>query len=192
MRVTPSPVRRERFEGQLADRMRYLAAAAQHPALRGPHMSLGRGAHLMLSRDAVLAVQPGFRARRDLTLIVQGTLRIGVAMFCNRGVLLASMHSLTIGDRVRLGERVSIIDSNHVIEPLDDFQARFREYEVAPITIGDRVLIGATSVVLAGATIGTDTVIAAGSIVRGEIAPGTLAAGVPAVEKRTLRETSAG
>jgi acetyltransferase-like isoleucine patch superfamily enzyme len=175
------PVLDKHIEG-----LRYLAACARHPALRGTRMRLGRGAQLMLAKDARLDVAPGFSVRRDLTLVVQGSLRVGQSMFCNRGVLLAAMHQITIGDWVRLGERVSVIDANHVIEPLADADARFRDYTVAPVTIGDRVLVGANCVVLPGATIGDDAVIAAGSVVRGEIPAGALAAGVPAVVKRSL------
>jgi acetyltransferase-like isoleucine patch superfamily enzyme len=184
-RLTPPAVKPQLLEKHI-EGLRYLAASARHPALRGTRMRLGRGAQLMLAKDARLDVAPGFSVRRDLTLVVQGSLRIGQSMFCNRGVLLAAMHQITIGDWVRLGERVSIMDANHVIEPLTDADGRFREYTVAPVTIGNRVLIGANCVVLPGATIGDDAVIAAGSVVRGEIPAGALAAGVPAVVKRSL------
>jgi maltose O-acetyltransferase len=141
----------------------------------------------MVAPGARVDIGPGFVARRDLTLTVQGRLHIGRGMFCNRGVMLAAMHDVAIGDDVRLGERVSVIDHNHVIEPLDDLAARFDAYEAAPIVIGDRVLIGANSVVLAGSRIGDDTVVGAGSVVRGDIPAGVLAAGAPATVKRPLR-----
>ncbi len=186
MRARPAAVTQPLFN-ETRDRLLYLYAAARNPALRGTRMRLGRGAHLLLAPEAELDVAPGFRARRDLTLVVQGRLRIGAGMFANRGVLLAAMHSVEIGARVRLGERVSVIDSNHVIEPLSDLDARMNEYEVAPISIGDGVLLGANSVVLAGARIGEESVIGAGSVVRGSIPAGVLAAGMPAVVKRELR-----
>ena len=166
---------------------RYGVASLRHPALRGNRMRLGRGAELMLAPSAEIDIDQGFRARRDLTLVVQGKLSIGSSMFCNRSVLIAAMHRITIGSDVRAAERVSILDHNHVIEPLDDLRHRFDSYTVAPVTIGDRVLISANCVVLAGATIGDDSVVAAGSVVRGEIPPGVLAAGAPAVVKRELR-----
>jgi acetyltransferase-like isoleucine patch superfamily enzyme len=149
-------------------------------------MRIGPGAHLEIGPTARMIIGPGFYARRDFTLYVQGTLEVGPGLFCNRGVVLGAADHVKIGEAVRIGERCSILDGNHVIEPLSDVRARFEDYEMAPITIGDRVLISANSVILPGADIGSDSVIAAGAVVRGTIPPGVLAAGAPAVVKRTL------
>jgi acetyltransferase-like isoleucine patch superfamily enzyme len=165
--------------------------AVRHPGLRAaPDLSLSSGTVVQISPGAEIEIGAGFVARRDLTLSVQGRLSIGTGMFCNRGAMLAAMRQVTIGDDVRLGERVSIIDHNHVIEPLDDVAARFSAYETAPIVIGDRVLISANSVILAGSRIGDDAVIGAGSVVRGEIPGGVLAVGAPARVKRALTRTA--
>jgi acetyltransferase-like isoleucine patch superfamily enzyme len=168
---------------------RVLAAwtALRHPALRGGRARLARGAQILIGPAADVSLGDGFVARRDLTLTVNGVLRVGRNLFVNRGVMIAAMHQVWIGDDVRLGERVSIIDHNHVTEPLSDMAGRFADYEAAPVVIGDRVLISANCVVLAGARIGDDAVIAAGSVVRGEIPAGVLAAGAPATVKRPLR-----
>ncbi len=185
MRIVP-PALEDSIPARAVARLRSHWVSARHPALRGTRLRLAPATQILISPTARIHIGPGFVARRDLTLSVQGTLRIGRGMFCNRGVMLAAMHEVTIGDDVRLGERVSIIDHNHVIEPLDDLEARFSGYEAAPIEVGDRVLISANCVVLAGASIGEDSVIAAGSVVRGEIPAGVLAAGAPASVKREL------
>lgn len=56
----------------------------------------------------------------------------------------------------------------------------------APIHIGDRVWCGVNVTILAGVSIGDDVVIAAGSVVVSDIPSNSLAAGVPAVVKKTL------
>jgi acetyltransferase-like isoleucine patch superfamily enzyme len=170
------------------DILRYAYASLRHRPLRGTGMRLGAGVHLEISDQATVHVGRGFKARRDLTLVVLGTLEIGAQMFCNRGVVLAAADRIHIGDQVRVGERSSIIDHNHVVEPLRDIEARMQSYETAPITIGDRVLIGANCTILAGSEIGEDAVIAAGAVVRGPIPPRVIAAGVPATVKRSLRD----
>jgi acetyltransferase-like isoleucine patch superfamily enzyme len=187
MRRRLPPAKQPLLDRQI-DIVRYAYASMRHPPMRGARMRLGAGAHLLISDQASMRVAPGFKARRDLTLVVLGTLEIGADMFCNRGVLLAVADRIQIGNRVRIGERSSIIDHNHVLEPLGDTEARFNDYETAPITIGDRVLISANCSILAGSEIGDDSVIAAGSVVRGIIPPGVIAAGVPAIVKRPLRE----
>ena len=60
---------------------------------------------------------------------------------------------------------------------------------MSPVSIGDRVWLGANVVVLSGVSIGDDTVVAANSVVASSLPPGVLAAGAPAQVKRALRET---
>ena len=58
-----------------------------------------------------------------------------------------------------------------------------REHDVvdrSPVTIGDRVFIGAGAVVNMGVTIGDEAVVAAGAVVTRDVAPRTIVAGVPA------------
>lgn len=187
MPLTPPPLT-EPIWARLMVRARGQWVTMRHPALRRlSGLALAGGAAVQVAPGAAVEIGPGFVARRDLTLTVQGRLNVGRGMFCNRGVMLAAMREVVIGDDVRLGERVSVIDHNHVIEPLNDLAERFGAYEAAPIVIGDRVLVGANSVILAGSRIGEDTVIGAGSVVRGEIPPGVLAVGAPATVKRALR-----
>ena len=50
----------------------------------------------------------------------------------------------------------------------------------APIHIGKNVWIGANATILAGVTIGDDTVIAAGAVVTKDVPGNTVAGGVPA------------
>jgi maltose O-acetyltransferase len=57
---------------------------------------------------------------------------------------------------------------------------------VAPVRIGSRVFIGAHAIVLPGVTIGDDAIVGAGSVVRHDVAPGTVVAGNPA---RVLGDT---
>lgn len=49
-----------------------------------------------------------------------------------------------------------------------------------PIEIGDHVWIGRMTTILKGSTIGSDSIIGAGSVVRGTIPPNVIAAGSPA------------
>jgi acetyltransferase-like isoleucine patch superfamily enzyme len=55
---------------------------------------------------------------------------------------------------------------------------------IVPVAIGDNVWIGAKAIILKGVTIGDGAVVAAGSVVTKDVAPGVLVAGNPA---RTLK-----
>jgi acetyltransferase-like isoleucine patch superfamily enzyme len=58
-----------------------------------------------------------------------------------------------------------------------------RDHDVvdrSPVTIGDRVFVGAGAVITMGVTIGDESVVAAGAVVTRDVAARTIVAGVPA------------
>lgn len=57
---------------------------------------------------------------------------------------------------------------------------RWNEIERAPVTIGDRVFIGANAVVMMGVTIGDEAVVGAGAVVTSDVPARTVVAGSPA------------
>jgi acetyltransferase-like isoleucine patch superfamily enzyme len=120
-----------------------------------------------------------FRLRQHITVRKNAELKIGDYSFLNDGVNLCATGSIVIGHHAKIGDMTFIYDTDfHQISP--DLPTRH-----APVFIGGNVWIGANSMVLPGAMIGDHTVIAAGSIVTGEIPPKSLAAGSPA---RVLRK----
>ena len=58
--------------------------------------------------------------------------------------------------------------------------------EVKPVTIGEHVWIGYGVIILPGVTIGSNTIIGAGSVVTKDIPSGVVAAGNPCVVKKIL------
>jgi acetyltransferase-like isoleucine patch superfamily enzyme len=93
---------------------------------------------------------------------------------------------------IRIGDHVTITGGVRFITH-DGGVWIFREEHpdidvVAPIVIGNNVFVGVNSILMPGARIGDNSVIGAGSVVKGEIAPDTIAAGVPARPLRTRSE----
>lgn len=86
---------------------------------------------------------------------------------------------LTIGNNVKIGGGVLIIDTD--CHSIDWKVRRNRDNQVcsAPITIEDDVWIGAQCVILKGVTIGARSIIGAGSVVTKSISPDCIAAGNP-------------
>jgi len=61
-------------------------------------------------------------------------------------------------------------------------------YLYGRIQVGDNCFLGAHSILLPGAKVGTGSVIGSGSIVTGEIPPGVVAIGAPAKPVKTVEE----
>jgi len=106
-------------------------------------------------------------------------LRIGDRCVIGRGSHVVAHHSLVIGDDVFTGPYVYITDQNHGYA--DPEVPIGRQMPVnAAVRIGSGSWLGAGAVVLPGACIGRNVVIAAGSVVRGTVPDRCVAAGVPA------------
>ena len=106
-------------------------------------------------------------------------LRIGDRCVIGRGSHLVAHHSLVIGDDVFTGPYVYITDQNHGYEDPDEPIGRQWPLNAA-VRIGSGTWLGTGAVVLPGASIGRNVVVAAGSVVRGAVPDRCVVAGVPA------------
>lgn len=104
------------------------------------------------------------------------------------GVSLSTFGSepylITIGNHVTITGNVRFITHDGgvwVLRPsMPDIDV------IAPVSIGDNVFIGVSTIVMPGVSIGNDCVIGAGSVVTKDVPDGSVAAGVPAKVLRTL------
>ncbi|MNC52240.1 Virginiamycin A acetyltransferase [compost metagenome] len=76
---------------------------------------------------------------------------------------------ITIGQNCVIGYNTTILAHEYLI----------KEYRLGEVRIGNDVLIGANSTILPGVTIGDGAVVAAGSIVHKNVAPGSFVGGNP-------------
>jgi serine acetyltransferase len=114
-------------------------------------------------------------------------LRVGDRCVIGRGSHIVAHQSIVIGDDVYTGPYVYITDQNHGYSDPDIPIGRQWPSNTA-VSIGPGSWLGAGAVVLPGACIGRNVVVAAGSVVRGQVPDRCVVAGVPA---RVVREYSA-
>lgn len=107
---------------------------------------------------------------------------IGHRTFVNSGAVILDVGRVTIGDEVQIGPNAQLLTPTH---PLDAAIRRAGWEAAEPIAIGDGVWLGGGVIVCPGVTIGTDSVIGAGSVVTRDIPSGVLAVGNPC---RVLRQ----
>ena len=108
-------------------------------------------------------------------------LKIGERVFINQGASVTATCYVEIGDDTLIGPFTTLYDTNyHRVDPDHPLQS-------APVIIGTNVWLGYGVVVLPGSKVGDHTVVAAGSIVKGDLPPRVLAAGNPAQVVRELK-----
>lgn len=117
-----------------------------------------------------IAVGSYSQGRGDTYLIADGgQIAVGEHVYFGPGAYVAAMDAITIGDHCKIGPSCSITDHDH------DFLGNMEsDYVKAPITIGAHTWIGANVTIVKGAAIGSHCVIAAGSVVRGNVPDGTM------------------
>lgn len=110
-------------------------------------------------------------------------LYLGDRVFLNFNCTLLDVAPITIGHRTLLGPNVQLYTPLHPI----DAEERAKGLEYArPITIGNDVWLGGGVIVCPGVTIGDRSVIGAGSVVTRDVPPDVFAAGNPCRVLRTL------
>jgi acetyltransferase-like isoleucine patch superfamily enzyme len=121
-----------------------------------------------------------------LTAPGDARIRIGGGSFLNIGVMVASMQLVEIGDHCMFANGCFVTDANHRFDdplqpvPWQGFVTK------GPTRIGDNVWCGAHVVVTSGVTIGERAVIGANSVVTEDIPAFSIAAGAPARVLRTI------
>ncbi len=106
--------------------------------------------------------------------------------------------TIAVGRRIEIGNNVRLAAGVQLLgypgHPLDA-EARATgapetDAQVGDIILEDDVWLATRTMVMSGVRIGRGTIVAAGSIVSRDLPPGVIAAGVPAVVKRKIGETS--
>ncbi len=183
---------------------RFLVLRVRHPHVvtegmvylgRGVELSARRGyGRIVLGRWVHLGDGNRLRAH-------EGTLRIGDKTVLGRENTLNCYLDLEIGPRGIVADWVYMCDFDH---RTDDVHRPIKDQGIvkAPVRIGEDVWVGVKASVLRGSDVGRGSVLAAHTVVRGDVAPFSVVAGVPgrvvrdrvaaydaaAVERAALRE----
>lgn len=92
--------------------------------------------------------------------------------------LIYASVSIEVGDDCMIAPFVHIVDSNHGMDR--HLPMNRQGNQVAPVKIGSDVWIGTHAVILKGVEIGDGAIVAAGSVVRENVSPYSIVAGIPA------------
>ena len=101
-----------------------------------------------------------------------GCIKIGDRTSFNVGCIVVCKERVEIGKKVSFGPNVMIYDHDHTMSEADG--VKHTPYKLGEVTIGDNTWVGAGAIILRGTHIGKNCVIAAGSVVKGDVPDGTL------------------
>ena len=110
-------------------------------------------------------------------------IRLGRNVFINYQCVFLDCARIEIGDDVQIGPAVQLYTAQH---PLDPTVRRSGLESASPIRIGNDVWIGGAALVLPGVTIGDRAVVGAGTVVVRDVSPDCVVVGNPARVVRTL------
>lgn len=103
-------------------------------------------------------------------------IQVGENFYSNHNLVILDPAPVVFGDNVFIGPNCSFYTAEH---PLDVKQRNEGLEYALPISVGNNVWLGGNVVVLAGVTIGDNTVIGAGSVVTKDIPANVVAVGNP-------------
>jgi acetyltransferase-like isoleucine patch superfamily enzyme len=120
-----------------------------------------------------------------ITAPAPARIRIGAGTFLNLGVMVAALDLVEIGDHCMFANGCFITDADHRVDdphrPItwQGFRSR------GPTRVGDNVWCGANVVITSGVTVGERSVIGANSVVTRDVPARSIAVGAPA---RVIRQ----
>lgn len=182
-----APLRQRLTRAVLAYRIR-----ARHPTLHADASSIWDYGYrdldaLEIGRDVTVGPFAEILVyRRSVRSSVPGRLILGDAVHIGFGTdVRAAGGTIRIGSGTGIAQNCTLIAANHMIRPGVHFRAHWDEHRCG-IDIGNNVWVGAGSTLLPGCVIGDNSVIAAGSVVRGTVPSGQIWGGVPARKIKTI------
>ncbi|MEV6873241.1 acyltransferase [Amycolatopsis sp. NPDC051128] len=136
----------------------------------------------MILNRAVSALYRQYLIKRDPVAYAR---RLGVTV--GPGCWFPGFQAETFGSEpylVSLGRRVAVASGVQFVTHDGGpwvLREEFPDVDVvAPITVGDDVMLGSRAIVMPGVTIGSQVVVGAGSVVTKDVPDGVVVAGVPA------------
>ena len=117
-------------------------------------------------------------------------IRIGRNVYLNGNLMIASYGLVEIGDFTAIGRGGLILNATHrMTDPTLPIMQQGMEVE-GPTVIGKNVWIGNNAAIIGAVTIGDRAVVAANSVVTRDVEPGTVVAGIPARATKRVETTA--
>ena len=121
---------------------------------------------------------------------VNGVVFLGKPRYIHQNVVLDTSANLVLGDNIVISTGVLLLthDYSYTTGLISISEKPAKDIKlIMPITIGDNCFIGANSTILPGTRIGSNVIIGAGSVVRGNVPNYSIVSGNPASIIKDIR-----
>ena len=141
--------------------------------ISGKRIRIGKRANFILGNEKI-ELGEWFQCRSNLNLRVvkNGKFKVGNNVFFNDNCCITVLEKVKIGDFSSFGQGVCIYDHDHIYKT-ENLTGK-SGYNKSSVIIGKNVWVGANCTILKGSHIGDNSVIAAGTVVRGKIPANSL------------------
>ena len=174
-------------DAALGDLSLDISAAGDARLSIGPGCEFEHGVRLQALGQLILG--PNCEIRDNVTLKTShpgSHLELGESVKLGRSDEVHCHERVQIDDRVQVGERVTIVDTVHDIDG-SDVWTMDQPITTTPVYVGRNVIIFVGAIILSGASVGRNSVIAAYALMgAGTHPPGHLYVGAPAKAVRRL------
>ena len=110
-------------------------------------------------------------------------IKFGKDIFINIGAMFTDLGGITIEDKVLIGPGAKLLSVNHPSDP-----EKRRGIIPSPILIKKNTWIGANATILAGVTVGENSIVAAGAVVTKDVPDNVIVGGIPAKVIKSIFE----
>lgn len=139
------------------------------------------GENFCCAPGLICATWPEYANKKNRILQVSNSgIHIGANVSINRNCTFHCAESITVGDDCLFGSYILVTDNNHGMNASSPLPYKDQPLLSKPVSIGKGCWVGERVSILAGAQIGDQCIIAAGSIVTGIFPPRCILAGTPA------------
>jgi acetyltransferase-like isoleucine patch superfamily enzyme len=105
--------------------------------------------------------------------------------FISHNCTIVAKSKIIIGSNCLIAELVTIRDQNHLFSDRTKL-IQDQGFSSKPIIIEENVWLGCKATILAGTTIGRNSIIGAHALVKGAVEENSLYAGIPAIKKKSF------
>ena len=162
----------------------------QRAALMAPQGVIYNERYLSIGDETLIGPNVCLTAGIDADQVMLATPTVSIGRRCviGRGSHIVGHWSIELGDEIQTGPYVYITDQNHTYED-PDVAVGWQTPTEGAVRIGSGSWLGANVVILPGTTLGRNTTVAAGAVVRGSFPDHVVLGGVPAKVLRHYDES---